>query len=127
MNLNLFRRTALLLLALATLATSVARARTSPPETDSSKPIYLKIAVEKAAKTEIVFKIVNNTPKPVSKGTKLYWSISGVKGSFVLRAGLDPGKFVSRNEKPTPPGSFFVFNPQPEPPFPDATSWYYEE
>lgn len=124
---KLFRVTALLLLALSTLATSVARAKTSSNETGSGKPIYLRIAVEKATKTEIVFKIVNNTAQTVPKGTKLYWSLNQVKSSFVLRAGLDPGRSVSRTEKPTPPGSFFMFNPQPEPPFPDSQAWYYEE
>ena len=39
--------------------------------------------------------ITNSTGQTIAAGTKVYWTLNGAKGSFVLQAALKNGKTVS--------------------------------
>jgi hypothetical protein len=87
-------------------------------------PVYLRCSVERLAKTEIELLIFNQTTRTIRRGTMISWQISQkVKGSFVLKEDVASAKAYRTSVNPTPPGSEFFFNPQPEPPIP-VRAWY---
>lgn len=87
-------------------------------------PLHLRCSVEKLAKAQIELLIFNQTARTIRRGTVISWQITQkVQGSFVLKHDVASGKSYRTSVQPTPPGTEFFFNPQPEPPIP-VRAWY---